>query len=661
MPNTNTLLKNETSENLTTNLVEIAPEVKTEADTAEVVSIKAASQKTFKSFNLPDALQGALDKINFTTPTPIQQKAIPVALKGKDILGSAQTGTGKTAAFAIPAITKLINNPESTALILTPTRELATQIMTTIRPLLNGSHGIKTALLIGGEFIGKQMTQLRNRPRLIIGTPGRVNDHLARKSLNLSKTEILVLDETDRMLDLGFGIQIEHIVRQIPNNPDQPRQTLLFSATMPANIMQLSKRYLNNPEVIAIEPEKVTTANVKQEFIKISDSEKLDTLESIIEKSQGSVIVFVKTKVNSEKLAKKIAKFGADVIHGDLRQSRRDRVIKNFRQKEFKVLVATDVAARGLDIPHIDTVVNYDLPQCPEDYVHRIGRTGRNGASGEAFSFVSPSERRLMFEIEKLLNPGAKPTRDAGFDEGSRAGDRNRRGGSRGRNTGRGSNRSFNDGPFGGFKSRDGERNGSRDSGGFRNGGRDNGRDFNRGEGRNDTRNENRGDRSERNFRDNNSSFRDGGRDSGFKDGGFKNKGFRDNNGSRDNGFKESNRRGGFDNSQQFNFSDEESFGNRIDDFSDRKNNNSRKPSNGGFKGGFGGGARKTGGSFGGGFGGGSRSGGGYSGNRDDAKRNSFGTERPRSNNGGANNSNGGGSRKPNGFGGGSRKPRAQY
>jgi ATP-dependent RNA helicase DeaD len=660
MPNTNTLL-NETTNTENTVLTTETP-TQTEATTTEakVVSInaqvntatetKAAANpnaKTFKSFNLPEALQGALDKINFTNPTPIQVKAIPVALQGRDILGSAQTGTGKTAAFAIPAITKLINNPEATALILTPTRELATQVMATIRPLLNGSHGIKTALLIGGEFIGKQMTQLRNRPRLVIGTPGRVNDHLQRRSLDLSKTEVLILDETDRMLDLGFGIQIENIVRQIGNNPARPRQTLLFSATMPSNIMQLSKRYLTNPEVIAIEPEKVTTANVKQEFIKVGDADKQAALEDILSKTNGSVIVFVKTKMNTEKLAKKIAsRYAVDVIHGDLRQSRRDSVIRKFRESQFQVLIATDVAARGLDIPHIETVVNYDLPQCPEDYVHRIGRTGRNGAKGEAFSFVSPADRRKMMDIEKMLNPGAKPQFEGRNERGSdRNSERNydrksRNGGARsgfggGARRGDRSERPAggrNDGPFGGFKSRDDNRG---------NDGRGNGDRFNENRGENRGRSESRGGfgggfGGERRNDAPRNDFRGEGRS---ENRGFRNDTPRNNDGQNfrkpapKNEFR-SNEFSHNDSASHLQYS-EDNFGNRIDDFADKtgQHHNSRPRTGAGFKGGFTGKPR---------------TGGGYKGSRDGGQRNAFGTSRPRANGGDANRD--GGARKPRNY-----------
>lgn len=344
----------------------------------------------------------SLARMQFHKPTPIQAKAIPFALEGRDILGSAQTGTGKTGAFGIPLIAKLMENSEVSALVLTPTRELATQVMATLQQLIPIPN-IKTALLIGGEAMPKQFRQLQAHPRLIVGTPGRLNDHLQRGSVKLNNVRFLVLDETDRMLDMGFGVQIDRILQHIPHE----HQTMLFSATLPQGIVKLSSKYLKNPERVSVGSTVAAAPNIRQELIQTSDAEKGTHLLKVLAEANGSTIIFVKTKYGTEKLASRLAKqnYRADAIHGDLRQSRRDRVIQGFRDKKFQVLVATDIAARGLDVPHIETVINYDLPQCPEDFIHRIGRTARAGSTGQAISFITPADRQKWSAIHKLMNP----------------------------------------------------------------------------------------------------------------------------------------------------------------------------------------------------------------------------------------------------------------
>lgn len=358
----------------------------------------------FNGFGLPPKLLQALARIQFTEPTPIQAKAIPLALEGRDILGSAQTGTGKTGAFGIPIIAKLMENPDAAALVLTPTRELATQVMATLQQLIPVPN-IKSALLIGGEAMPKQFRQLQAHPRLIVGTPGRINDHLQRGSVKLGNVRYLVLDETDRMLDMGFGVQIDRILTHVPAE----RQTMLFSATLPPGIVKLSSKYLNNPERVSVGSTTAAAPNIRQELIQTSDADKGAQLLKVLAETKGSIIIFVKTKYGTEKLADRLAKqnYRTDAIHGDLRQSRRDRVIQGFRDKKFQVLVATDIAARGLDVPHIETVINYDLPQCPEDFIHRIGRTARAGSAGQAISFVTPADRQKWGAIHKLMNPNA--------------------------------------------------------------------------------------------------------------------------------------------------------------------------------------------------------------------------------------------------------------
>lgn len=358
----------------------------------------------FKAFDLPESLQHTLAAMNFLTPTPIQEKAIPLALAGRDIIGSAQTGTGKTGAFAIPLITKLLSSNQGIALILTPTRELAAQVMKVIADMLGRKTSIRTAVLIGGDSMGKQLSQLRNRPRIIVGTPGRVNDHLRRGSLNLSQTEFLVLDETDRMLDMGFGIQLDAIAEHLPNK----RQTMMFSATLSPQILKIAGKYLSNPERITVGSTTSPIAKISQELIHVNEADKYSQLVKQLNQRDGSIIVFVGTKRGAEKLTDRLRDedHSADVIHGDLRQSRRERVIENFRRKKYRIMVATDVAARGLDIPHIEHVINFNLPQCPEDYIHRIGRTARAGAEGAAVCFLSPGESKKWHAIHRLINPG---------------------------------------------------------------------------------------------------------------------------------------------------------------------------------------------------------------------------------------------------------------
>ena len=365
--------------------------------------------ENFKLLKIEDSLKNSLEKMKFTKPTPIQAMAIPVALEGKDILGTAQTGTGKTLAFSIPLINKLILDKNAFALVMCPTRELATQVMAAIKSIISDKINIKTALLIGGEAMQKQLRQLGNRSRIIVGTPGRINDHLKRKSLNLSATKYLVLDETDRMLDMGFTPQIELILKFVPKD----HQTLLFSATLPQNIVRISERYLNKPQRISTGSTSVPIAKIKQETLQVFKENKYDQLVDQFIARKGSILVFVKTKRGADKMVKRLKEEGhsADAIHGDLRQSKRDRVITSFRKGLKRILIATDVAARGLDIPLIQHVINYDLPQVPEDYVHRIGRTARAGSEGAALTFLTPDDRSMWNSISKLIDPNFKPVR----------------------------------------------------------------------------------------------------------------------------------------------------------------------------------------------------------------------------------------------------------
>jgi ATP-dependent RNA helicase DeaD len=360
----------------------------------------------FKEFALSPALHDSLNAMNFSDATPIQALAIPLALEGRDLLGSAQTGTGKTGAFSIPMINALMLDPKAHALVMAPTRELATQVLKVAKDLIGNEKGIKTALLIGGEPIGKQYEQLRRRPRLIVGTPGRINDHLRSNPELLDFVKFVVLDEADRMLDMGFSVQIDTILERIPEG----RQTLMFSATFPESIVKFSKKYLNEPERISAGEQSKPGENITQTQVEVSQEKKHDMLEQELSQRTGSVIIFVRTKHGADKLADKLSRSDhkVEALHGGLRQRQRDRVVQVFRQNKIRIVVATDVAARGLDIPHVEHVINYDLPQVAEDYIHRIGRTARAGAKGEAISFVSPGERGLWRDIERLLDPATR-------------------------------------------------------------------------------------------------------------------------------------------------------------------------------------------------------------------------------------------------------------
>ncbi|MCC8368893.1 MAG: DEAD/DEAH box helicase [Rickettsia endosymbiont of Oxypoda opaca] len=360
-----------------------------------------------KNFNLPDELITSLEKINITIPTEIQKQAIPLAMSGADILASSQTGSGKTLAYLLPIINSFINT-KSTALVLVPTRELASQICNALKSVTTQLK-MNSAVLIGGEPMPPQFMQLKNNPKIVIGTPGRIIDHLTRGTLKLSNIGIVVLDEMDRMLDMGMKEQLEEINKYLP----EKRQVLMFSATMPKHIVSLSQKYLNNPIRITVGSANKAAPEIKQESLKISDREKFSELTKQLDTRNGSIIIFVKTKRSADQLARmlKSENHKAEAIHGDLSQHQRERVILSFRQSRHRIMVATDVAARGLDIPHTQHVINYDLPMCPEDYLHRIGRTGRAGATGNALSFISPDDTMKWKAIDRLINQGESTAR----------------------------------------------------------------------------------------------------------------------------------------------------------------------------------------------------------------------------------------------------------
>ncbi len=341
---------------------------------------------------LPEALRDALKRICISEPTPVQQSALPPALQGRDILATAQTGTGKTFAFLLPLIVRLQQAPDKAALILSPTRELAQQTLDALESLLPEETALPRALIIGGDNIHKQYAALRRKPRVIIGTPGRIIDHIGRKSLSLKNAGFLVLDEADRMLDMGFIPDVRKIGAAMPS----PRQTLLFSATLPKEIEQLAGDFLQNPARVQIGSVTRPADLVLQQFMRLGTRERLGQLVFELEGQTGLTLVFVKSKHGADRLAKQLKLHGvkANALHGDLRQNRRRQVMELFRSGAVPVLVATDVAARGIDVDGVNRVINYDLPQCPEDYIHRIGRTGRAGSAGTALSFVTEDESK---------------------------------------------------------------------------------------------------------------------------------------------------------------------------------------------------------------------------------------------------------------------------
>lgn len=342
---------------------------------------------TFTDFNLHELLHRNLQAKGFENPSPIQDQAIPVALKGQDVVGIASTGTGKTAAFALPMLHKLMHDQSSAALIIAPTRELAQQIEKECKDIARGS-GLFGALLIGGSSMGLQLRDLRENPRIVIGTPGRIKDHIERRTLKLEKFNIVVLDEVDRMLDMGFVDD----VRTIISNTHNERQSLFFSATMDAKVQSLITTFTNNPVTISLKPSN-SSENVHQDVVRFGAThEKLDKLHDILLGEEVSkAIIFDETRRNVERLHKELVArgFSAGAIHGGKTQGQRQRSLEQFKQSKVDILVATDVAARGLDVSDITHVVNYTVPKEFDDYVHRVGRAGRAGQIGYAYTFVS--------------------------------------------------------------------------------------------------------------------------------------------------------------------------------------------------------------------------------------------------------------------------------
>ena len=361
----------------------------------------------FDMLGLAKELNNNLKALGFKDPTPIQNKAIPLALEGHDIMGLAQTGTGKTLAFGLPLIDHLLAEPgrpdpkTCKALILAPTRELVNQIADSLKTLTGGTR-VKVTTVVGGQSINKQITILNRGVDILVATPGRLIDLMERRAIDLSKARHLVLDEADQMLDMGFI----HALRQIAPKLGTPRQTMLFSATMPKQMEELSQAYLTNPRRVQVSPPGKAADKITQSVHFMEKARKLWKLRDILEKNPDALtLVFSRTKHGAEKMKKGLVAdgFNADSIHGNKSQGQRDRAIESFRSGETTILVATDVAARGIDIPGVEFVINFDLPNVPDNYVHRIGRTARAGREGEAISFCAADEVDLLKQIEKVM------------------------------------------------------------------------------------------------------------------------------------------------------------------------------------------------------------------------------------------------------------------
>lgn len=353
----------------------------------------------FYSLGIAPAILEALGRTKIKVPTPIQSRAIPPAIEGKDIIGIAQTGTGKTLAFAIPIIQRLAQKNVN-ALILVPTRELAVQVDESFRRISH-AHGIKTAVIIGGASMGEQIKTLRGNARVIIATPGRLNDHLSRGTMRLSNIGVIVLDEADRMLDMGFKPQIEEVLKGLPKE----RQTMLFSATIPSEIMTIAARYMKLPVSIEIAVSGTVASMVSQELFIVKKDDKKKLLKKMLEKYPGSILVFSRTKRGAAKVTRMIRDIGhsAAEIHSDRTMGQRRQALEGFKSGRYRVLVATDIAARGIDVIGIELVINYDIPEDAENYVHRIGRTGRAGHEGHAVSFATPDQAEDIRKIEKII------------------------------------------------------------------------------------------------------------------------------------------------------------------------------------------------------------------------------------------------------------------
>ncbi|MDP8258126.1 MAG: DEAD/DEAH box helicase [Candidatus Aadella gelida] len=354
---------------------------------------------SFDGMGIAPKIIEILDKLKFTVPTPIQHKAIPIAIDETDIIGVAQTGTGKTLAFAIPVIQRLSRNMGK-CLVVVPTRELAMQVNETFQKMAP-LFGINTVVIIGGVPIHSQLKILRKKPRIIIATPGRLVDHLNQKTMNLKEVEILILDEADRMLDMGFKPDIERILKHIPKK----RQTMLFSATIPGEVVSMGTKHMKLPVHIEVAPSGTAAERIIQELFIVKREAKKKLLAKLLDQYRGSVLLFSRTRRGAGKIRKMLSEMGynAAEIHSDRTLKQRKAALEGFKNGRYRILVATDIAARGIDVIGIETVINYDLPDDAENYVHRIGRTGRAGHEGRAISFATPEQGKEIRNIESLI------------------------------------------------------------------------------------------------------------------------------------------------------------------------------------------------------------------------------------------------------------------
>jgi len=373
------------------------PENTTDTASGSVtINKEDAPEVTFAELGIDGRVLSALSDVGYEKPSPIQAATIPLLLEGRDVVGLAQTGTGKTAAFAVPALSRMaelmdLNGPTKNTqiLVLAPTRELALQVAEAFTSYAKYMDNFSVLPVYGGSAYGPQLAGLRRGAQVVVGTPGRVIDHLSKGSLDLSHLQYLVLDEADEMLRMGFAEDVEQILSQTPDE----KQVALFSATMPGQIRRISKQYLNNPAEVTVKAKTTTGANTRQRYLQVMGPHKLDALTRVLEVEEfDGVIAFVRTKMATEELADKLKSrgFQAAAINGDIPQQQRERTIEGLRDGRFDILVATDVAARGLDVERISHVINYDIPHDTESYVHRIGRTGRAGRSGDAILFMTP-------------------------------------------------------------------------------------------------------------------------------------------------------------------------------------------------------------------------------------------------------------------------------
>lgn len=380
----------------------------------------------FNGLGLNPIFLKVLEQIKFTVPTPIQHQAIPVAVEGKDVMGIAQTGTGKTLAFGLPLLQRLYAN-KGLGLIVVPTRELAIQVDETLQKV-GRSLGLRSAVLIGGEPIYRQFAALRRQPHVIVATPGRLIDHVEQRTVKLDLVKILILDEADRMFDLGFAPQITKICNLVPKE----RQTMLFSATMPPEILKIAKDYMVMPLRIEVAPSGTAVEAIEQEIFLVKKEEKLSLLGKLLEEYKGTVLVFSRTKHGATKICRELNMMGhqAAEIHSNRSLSQRIAALSGFKSGKYRILVATDIAARGIDVHGIEVVINFDLPDNSEDYVHRIGRTGRAGKEGRAISFATPDQKRDVRDIERLMRKDIPMTSHKGqsFDVESVAAPRHKSG-----------------------------------------------------------------------------------------------------------------------------------------------------------------------------------------------------------------------------------------